>query len=299
MSRLDKLRYKYAMLDTSGKLIVWIVVSTLVAWLFQFSIPRISRQLDYVLPDVYASLALPGYFNKSVWQPWSFITYGFLHSGIFHVLFNMMALHFVGRNILNIVGSKPFLGLFFMGVLAGGLGFSIATFIAPAYLNSGLLVGASAGVYALLFFLCFYMPDTQVRLIFWNVRLIYIAYALLVIDVFSIIARLNAGGSVAHLAGAGIGYLAAIKFKEGTDITRWTSVIFDFFEKLFSKKQQKAARGPLKTVYKNKTPRYSNPVLNKTDKQQQVDAILEKISASGYESLTKVEKDFLFQAGKE
>jgi len=276
------------MLDISGKLITWIVGTSLLAWLLKFA----------YLP-AFEQFALPGIASETLFQPWSLLTYGFMHSGIFHLLFNMLVLNIVGRSILNVLGSKPFLSLFLMGVLAGGIGFTIATFFAPIYFSAAYMVGASAGVYALLFLLCFYMPDTEVRLIVWNVKLIYIAYALLAFDVFAILGRSNAGGSVAHLMGAALGFLAAQKMQNGNDITSGFHGILDFFSNLFSGSYTRQRKSPLKTVYKNKTPQTyaSNPT--KSSQQAQIDAVLDKISTSGYESLTAAEKEVLFKAGKE
>lgn len=276
------------MLDTSGRLITWIVIGSLLAWLLKF-----------VFEPAYDFIVLPGIITNAIWQPWSYVTYGFVHSSIFHLLFNMMALHVVGNSILNITGRKTFLSLFYIGVILGGIGFSIAMFFAPAYFNSASIVGASAGVYAALFFLCFFMPDTQVRLFVWNIKLIYITYVLLAVDVFGIIGRLNAGGSVAHLMGAGFGYLAAIRMREGTDMTTGFHKVIDFFENTFDGSIFQKKKTPLKTVYKNRTPQRPVATPRKSTKQEQIDAILDKISTSGYESLSSGEKEVLFQAGKD
>ncbi len=287
MTSLEKLKYKYTMFDVSGKLITWIVAASLVAWL-----------IKYLYVPAFEQLALPGIAFEALLQPWSFVTYGFLHSDIFHLLFNMLVLYIVGRGILNVLGSKPFLGMFFMGVIAGGIGFCIATLIAPTFFNAGYMVGTSAGVYALLFFLCFYLPETQVRLIIWNVKLIYIAYVLLGIAVFSIFGRLNAGGNVAHVMGAGLGYFGAIKMHNGIDITSGFQRVIEFFQNLFNGKSVRK-KSPLKTVYKNKERKLSSRVMQKSSQQEQIDAVLDKISQSGYESLSATEKEVLFKAGKE
>ncbi len=288
MISTQQIRYKYSMLDTSGRLITWIVVSSLFAWLFKF-----------VFDPVYDLIVLPGFISDAIWQPWSYVTYGFVHSSFFHLLFNMMALHVVGTSILNITGRKTFLSLFFIGVILGGIGFSIATFFAPIYFSSAAIVGASAGVYAALFFLCFFMPDTQVRLFVWNIKLVYIAYVLLAVDVFGIVGRLNAGGSVAHLMGAGFGYFAAVRMREGIDVTTGFHNVIDFFENIFDGSMFQKKQTPLKTVYKNNAPRRPVATARKSTKQEQIDAILDKISNSGYESLSSSEKEVLFQAGKD
>lgn len=277
------------MLDISGKLITWIVASSLLGWL-----------LGYFVPPVYEFFELPGIAKEALFQPWSFITYGFLHKGFFHLLFNMLVLNVVGRGILNVLGSKPFMGIFFMGVLAGGIGFVLATFIAPTYFMASGIVGASAGVYALLFFLCFYLPDTQVQLIVWNVKLVYIAYVLLAIDLGTVVLGFrNAGGSVAHLMGAGLGYLGATQMLKGNDITAVYQSFVAFFSNLFNRSKKVQKKSPLKTVYKNKAPKPYKQYDEKSSQQAAIDAVLDKISVSGYDSLSASEKEVLFKAGKE
>lgn len=289
MDLITKAKYNLSKLDASGKLIVWIVVGSLLAWIFR---------LIYV--PAYEQFILPSILRTSIIQPWSFITYGFVHSGFFHLLFNMLGLYIAGRGILNVLGKHVFLGIFFLGVVAGGIGFSIATYFAFTYFNAASLVGASAGVYATIFFLAFYLPFTSIRLAFWNIKLEYICYALLVFDLFAILGKVNAGGSIAHLMGAGLGFYAAKQLHASRDITSFLVPVFDFFSdySFRSNRKPKQQKTNLKAVYK--APLVSRKTsFSKSENQQQIDAVLDKISLSGYDSLTKAEKEVLFKAGKE
>jgi membrane associated rhomboid family serine protease len=289
MDLIDKARFKYAQLDISGKLIVIISISTIAMWL-----------LGMLYPPIENWFAVPSDFIAALLQPWSWLTYGFLHGGIFHLAINMLILYFIGQMMLNLFTGRQFMTLFFTGIIAGGLAFTAASAIFTNYFINSYLVGASAGVFALLFFVCSYMPDTQVRLFFTlNVKLKYVAFALIFFDIVAIATRTNAGGSVAHLAGAALGYYTAIKMKSGIDILDGFAGIGDsvanFFKPSKSKKKSRPSR--MKTVYKSNTKKKT--AKKPTDQQASIDAILDKISESGYESLTKAEKDFLFKAGKE
>lgn len=241
-------------------------------------------------------LELPKDAGDFLFKPWSIITYGFTHYGFLHILFNMMVLYFVSQMMLNLFSPKLTLNVYFLGIILGGLFFLFAYNVLPQnYLKpAGALVGASAGVRALLIFLCAYMPNTQVRLIVFNIKLWHLGVALVVFDVIGLFGS-NQGGNIAHLGGVALGYFYATQLIKGNDIGKGFEKLMDRVANLF--KGEKKSR--LKTVHKRK----SNTVAghNKSEfkefsKQKQIDLILDKISKSGYESLTEEEKAFLFKA---
>ncbi|OBX25918.1 membrane associated rhomboid family serine protease [Gelidibacter algens] len=240
-------------------------------------------------------LELPKDLGDFIFKPWSIITYGFTHYGFFHLLFNMMVLYFVSQMMLNLFSPKLTLNVYFLGIIMGGLFFFFAYNVFPAdFLKpAGALVGASAGVRALLIFLCAYMPNTQVRMIFFNIKLWHLGIALVVFDIIGLFG-LNQGGNIAHLGGVALGYFYAKQLIKGHDIGKGFEKIMDGFFNLF----KPGKKSPLKTVHKRK----SNSVAGHTksefkefSKQKQIDIILDKISKSGYESLTEEEKAFLFK----
>ncbi|MBJ7879299.1 rhomboid family intramembrane serine protease [Gelidibacter salicanalis] len=241
-------------------------------------------------------LELPKDLGEFIFKPWSIITYGFTHYGLFHLLFNMMVLFFVSQMMLNLFSAKLTLKVYFLGIIVGGLFFMFAYNVLPAnFLKpAGALVGASAGVRALLIFLCAYMPNTQVKIFMFNIKLWHLGIALVAFDVIGLFG-MNQGGTIAHLGGVALGYLYAKQLIKGNDIGKGFEKVMDWFSNLF----EKGKKSRLKTVHKRK----SNPVAghNKSEfsefnKQKQIDLILDKISKSGYESLTKEEKAFLFKA---
>ncbi len=242
---------------------------------------------------------LPTDFFDFLYKPWTIVTYGFTHYGFLHILFNLLVLYYVSRILLNLFKPKMALTIYFLGIIFGGLLFLLAYNVIPSQIlkPANGLIGASAGVRALLIFLCAYMPQTEVRLVFWNIKLMYIGIALVVIDFIGLLST-NQGGSIAHLGGSLLGYVYAIELQKGNDIGTGFGRFMDWIESLFKAKK----RSPLKTVYKGKASSvagHTKKDFKEFNKQKQIDLILDKISKSGYESLTKEEKAFLFKVGKE
>ncbi|MCK0115315.1 rhomboid family intramembrane serine protease [Gelidibacter sp. F63206] len=241
-------------------------------------------------------LELPKDAGDFLFKPWSIITYGFTHYGFLHILFNMMVLYFVSQMMLNLFSPKLALNIYFLGIILGGLFFLFAYNVLPQnYLKpAGALVGASAGVRALLIFLCAYMPNTQVRLIVFNIKLWHLGVALVVFDVIGLFGS-NQGGNIAHLGGVALGYFYATQLIKGNDIGKGFEKLMDSVANLF----KGVKKSPLKTVHKRKSSTvagHKKSEFKEFNKQKQIDLILDKISKSGYESLTEEEKAFLFKA---
>ena len=200
---------------------------------------------------------------------------------------------------MNLFDSRRFLNVYFLGVILGGLFFVVGYNIFPAFFNvNAYLIGASAGASAILIFICTYMPNQEVRLIFFNVKLWYIGAFVVLMDLIQLPYGSNSGGHLAHLGGALLGYWYARQLLNGTDIGAGFSKFVDGIVNLFKRSEKKA---PMKTVYrKNKSgTKASMTDYDKQSNQKKIDSILDKISKSGYESLSKSEKDFLFKAGKD
>ncbi|WP_318311324.1 rhomboid family intramembrane serine protease [Flagellimonas crocea] len=240
---------------------------------------------------------LPKDFVEFLGQPWSLVTYSFFHAGLGHIFWNMIVLYFASRIFLNLFDAQRFINVYFLGLMLGGLVFLLSYNVFPTLVNSNAaLIGASAGVNAVLIFVCTYLPNQEVRVIFFNIKLWYIGAALVVKDLVLIGMGENIGGGMAHLGGAFLGYMYARQLFKGNDIGSWFTKLRNTIADLFKPREKKA---PLKTVYKKKTASTSKADYDKQAKQRKIDGILDKISKSGYESLSKEEKDFLFKAGKE
>jgi len=282
------LRYQYARLSVSEKLIAINVIVFIVMGLIS----------ALISPNIENWFALPKDFYDFMVQPWSLVTYSFLHGDIFHILWNMYILYVAGRILLNLFDGRRFLNIYFLGVMLGGLLFLLSYNIFPTLVGiNTTLIGASAGVMAVLIFVCTYIPNQEVRLIFFNVKLWQIGIFVVLMDLVQIPIGGNIGGRIAHLGGALLGYVYARQLYNGTDIGEGFSKFVDGLVNLFKKTEKKA---PLKTVYRKQRSASKTTVsYDKQSHQKKIDAILDKISKSGYESLSKAEKDFLFKAGKE
>lgn len=247
---------------------------------------------------------LPSNFNNFILKPWSIMTYAFIHYDFWHFLFNMVWLYFIGKMFSNMFSIKMGLNVYFLGAIFGGLLFLLGYNLFPdVFQTRPRLVGASAAIRALLIFLCAYMPTMEVRFFTFNIKLWYIGAAIVVFDILGVIAGIsdpvygNAGGNLAHLGGAALGYMYAKQLTKGNDIGKGFEKVMDSVANLF----KTSAKSPLKTVHKNRSGKvagYSKEEFNEFNKQKKIDLILDKISKSGYDSLTKEEKEFLFKAGK-
>jgi len=227
-------------------------------------------------------------------QPWTLLTYGFTHYSFIHLFFNMIVLYFFGRSFSNLFKQDVSLKVYILGILSGGLAFVLVYNVFPSgILNTvGPLVGASAGVRAVIIFLCTYLPNKEVRFFTFQFPLKYIGIALVVFDVPGLFTQ-NSGGTVAHIGGYILGYVYAKQFQNGVDIGQFIDRVTSYFS---------ASKSKLKTVHKkNKNNSFAGKKKEEFDRfthQKQIDLILDKISKSGYDSLTQAEKDFLFRAGK-
>jgi len=287
------LRYKYATLSIAEKLIAINVFIFIVNALIPFLLNLPKNSIDQWFE-------LPKEFFGFLGQPWSLVTYSFFHGGLWHLLFNMLILYFSGRIFLNLFGNRKFINVYFLGVIAGGLLFMFSYNLMPGLIKvptSGI-IGASAGVTAVLIFICAYIPNQEVRVVFFNIKLWYLGAFVVLSDLIQIPYGTNAGGHIAHLGGALLGYVYARQLTNGRDIGEGFSNFIDGLTNMFKAKEKKA---PLKTVHRKQrtTAAKKNVNYEKESHQRKIDSILDKISKSGYESLSKAEKDFLFKAGKE
>ena len=217
--------------------------------------------------------------SEFILKPWSILTYGFIHGSFSHIFWNMLILYYFGNILKNIFGEKLILNLFLSGIVAGGLTYLISYNLFPVFKGvNSVMIGASAGVMSVLFFLAAYDPQYRVRIIFFDIKILYIALFLFFYDIIQIPLN-NSGGHIAHIGGALWGYYYSVKYNNGSDLV---NSILSYFKKNTNNKP------PVKT----KTD-------NKSFNQDKIDEILDKISDSGYDSLTKSEKEYLFKVGKD
>lgn len=227
-----------------------------------------------------------------IFKPYTLITSMFLHIDILHVFFNMLILYFLGKIFLNYFNQKQLFGLYILGGLVGGSALIIITNISPYFKVPTVAYGASAAVMAIVIGVISYTPKTSVNLFgVFPVKILWIGVFFVLSDIIYFYDS-NTGGHIAHLVGAGVGYWFASAYKQGRDITIKINRYIDKTIGLFTRKAK------MKVVYnQNKVREMSDEEYNVSQRvsQAEIDAILDKISASGYSSLTKKEKDILFQ----
>lgn len=236
---------------------------------------------------------LPAYssWSTTLHKPWTLITYQFFHIEIRHIFFNMLWLYFFGEIFILYLGEKKVLPLYLVGGFFGWLLFALALHFIPVLSpmgEYGELLGASSGIMAIVFAAVAVHPDHKFNLMFiGEVSIKYIAFFSLFIDLI-MVPQGRAGTYFAHSGGALLGYGYIKLLQSGVH----PMAPFQKLKTLFTRKSK------VKMTYKNDD--YKKPTggpVGKSD-QQKVDEILDKIARSGYDSLTKEEKDFLFNYSK-
>lgn len=283
----------------NGSVITRLVYVNLAVFLFVRILDAILYMLN-IEPMLVEWLALPSDLGTLATRPWTLFTYMFLHYEFLHILFNLLWLYWFGKIFLNYFDEMKLLSNYIIGGLLGGILYVAAYNLFPVFESSqGILMGASAGIIAVVIATALHAPNVQINLllisqIFGPIKIIWIA-------IFSVISYiigmkgLNSGGNIAHLGGVIWGYLFISQLKKGKDITSWLNRI------LFNIKKSYKQKSKLKVSY-----RKGQSVKNQTDWQynrakkaekENINIILDKIRKSGYDSLTKKEKEILFKMG--
>lgn len=243
-------------------------------------------------------LMLPASIDRFIVKPWTLITYFFTHEGFFHIIFNMLFLYWFGKIIVEYLGDQRAISMYVVGGIVGGLFYILIYNLIPFYhdrIAGSLMLGASAGVYAIVVGAATFMPNYTFFLLFLGpVKIKYIAIFYVILS-FSQTIGSNAGGELAHLGGALMGFVFIRQLQRGTDIGTPVVSVMEWFKSLF--------RPRPKIRVTHKSTRFTGTKKNSSAKsarteQDEIDAILDKISQSGYESLTKEEKQKLFNASK-
>ena len=275
MNFLDNLKREFGIANMLNKLIYINVFSFLVLNIFSviFSLLLID------ISSIKELLMLPSSTEEVIKKPWSLISYMFIHDNFIHLLFNLIWLHFGGKLFLQYLNQKQLLYTYILGGLFGGILFIIAFNNLPAlipYSENAKALGASASVLAIFFAIATYIPNFQVSIPFIGfIKLKHIALIYIILD-FLNIPNGNAGGHIAHLGGAIFGF---------------------FYVKQFTQKSAKNKQNQFLSYLKN-IFNFQKSKNKKSYKMKEVDLILEKISKSGYNSLTKIEKELLFKSSK-
>ncbi|MDD4148737.1 MAG: rhomboid family intramembrane serine protease [Bacteroidales bacterium] len=252
--------------------------------------------------DLVLLLAVPADIDTLIRKPWTIITYMFTHASFLHILFNLLVFFWFGKLFLQFLSQRQLLGVYILGGLSGAVFYIAAYNLIPTFSTAALFsiaLGASASVMAIVFAVATLVPNQEVYMLFFGrVKLKYLAIAIVVLDLISIPID-NAGGHIAHLGGAFIGFLFIRYYRKGTDITIWISRFLNGVKEFFKPSKD------IKVTYRNKNKKQqSRPESDmdynarKKEEQDEIDKILEKIAQSGYSSLSKSEKEKLFNQSK-
>jgi len=237
---------------------------------------------DSPLDIVYDFLVLFPNFNELIFKPWTIITYGFIHLNVFHILFNMLWMFWMGQLLREYQGDKVIWSTFIIGTISGGLAFILCNNFFPVGLN---LRGASAGINAIVVAAATLLPNHTIFLfLFGAVRLKWLVLFFVALDFISITEG-NPGGHISHLGGALFGFLFIYYKKQGVDLAQ----PYHWFTGLFESKP-KPKSSPIKITHRKGVS---------TPSQVEIDRILDKIKAVGYDKLTTEEKQTLFNASQD
>jgi membrane associated rhomboid family serine protease len=264
---------------------VFIIVSVIGIIGFLVVNPEISNQ-------TIRFISVPSSLNTLLFRPWTIITYMFVHKELLHILVNLLWLYWFGTIFLEYFDQKKLVAVYILGGLAGALAYVASYNIFPAFSvvveDSIPLLGASASVMAIVVAIAAYVPDYTVMLfLIGRVKIKYIAIVIFILTSvldFSV----NSGGKLAHIGGALFGYLYTLNYRQGRDLGKWISRMIDSIVTILKPSPK------MKVTFRKQADEYEyNKV--KTERQEQINIILDKISKGGYDSLTKDEKDILFR----
>jgi len=240
-------------------------------------------------------LAVPASFGALIFKPWTIITYMFYHEDFFHILFNMLWLFWMGKIFTEYLGNKKIFSTYILGGISGAILYIVAYNFFPLFsqtVHTSYALGASAGVLAITIATATLLPDYKIGILFLGpVALKYVAMVTIFLDLISVSGP-NAGGHIAHLGGAIFGFIYIRQLKQGRDLAKGFNSMIDKIVTAFSGQRKMK-------VHYGRPRRDEDYVADKKAMQERTDEILDKISKSGYGSLTKEEKEFLFNTSKE
>lgn len=246
---------------------------------------------------------LPASVNTLLHQPWSIVTYMFMHASLMHILLNMLWLFWIGHIFLDFFSSKHLRGLYILGGMLGGALYVVTYNIFPYFsdkIQYSYMLGASASVLAIVTAAAYRSPNYPIQmLLLGTFRLKYIAIGAVVLDLLMVTTD-NAGGHIAHIGGAASGLLFAWLLDRGIDLTAWINRTIDAVDLIFDRmeRSRRSKRPKMKVSFGSRSDGRTSAETVANKHQDRIDRILDKIRQSGYQSLTEEEKKELFNADK-
>ena len=254
----------------------------------------INRADDDLITTVIHYFALPARLPTLIREPWTLLSYMFLHVDIWHILFNMLWLFWFGKIFLQYLTPRKLVWVYVAGGLTGGFVYILSFNAFPVFsesLHISRALGASASVMAIVSAISFYIPDYTINLfLLGRIRIVYLAIILFVFDFFMIPSG-NSGGHIAHIGGALFGFLYAQFIPRAGRNSSFGWKMPDFVSGF--KSSPRKADPQVRRERPASDEEYNR---QRNENQKKIDSILEKISGGGYESLTREEKEFLFKS---
>lgn len=290
-----------------GNMVTRIVIVNIGVWVVMILAKLFLNGFGLYEPLLH-SLSISTEWKHMLFNPWSLVTYMFLHEGLWHLIFNLLVIYWFGRILGDFIGDKRILPLYFMGGLMGAIFFFLSMNLIKAPGQVIYCLGASAAAMAFVFGSATLSPNYEMRLILLgSVKIKYIAFALLLIDLASIANSSNTGGHISHLGGAVMGSLYIFSLRRGDDLAVPFNQLFDWVKSLFEKpapqpKRQAKVRTltppkSRRSVFRDRGVSKGSPYDGMSD-QEKLDAILDKINIHGIDQLSDEERNFLKEASK-
>ncbi|WP_026629655.1 rhomboid family intramembrane serine protease [Dyadobacter alkalitolerans] len=300
---VDDVKREFAKSENALVKIILVNVAVFLTLLLLKIILTLSQSAN-VYTAVINTLQLPAATNEFLYRPWTLITYFFTHDDIFHILFNMLFLYWFGKLIDEYLGAKRVIALYMLGGIAGGLIYIVLYNALPyfqAHVEGSRMLGASAAAFSVAVGASTLLPNYTFNLIFLGpIRIKFIALFYIILSLAQTVGP-NAGGNLAHLGGAFVGYVFIKLLQSGTDLGKPLYAVMNVWSRLFRKRPSMQVTYRERQVYRS-TSVYSSTSSSGTIEmpdQTEIDSILDKISKSGYESLTREEKQKLFKASQQ
>jgi len=238
-------------------------------------------------------------------RPWSVLTHMFTHQGVWHIAMNMLLLFWMGRVYQGEVGSRRLLSTYLAGGLAGFAAYFLITNGFKPLQSGTYALGASASVMAIFGAIATLRPELKFNLIlFGPVSLKHLFWGYVVLDYFGLSRGVNAGGNVAHLGGAFFGVMLVLQDRKGRNLVGWLEWLLDALTSrslAIPKRRRSRFRASTSNRWKAAEREASRAPMSddefnaaRADRQERLDAILDKISKHGYDHLSAEEKRFLF-----
>ena len=295
MNLIEDFKWQFRKGDNALIKIILINVIVFVVMHVIFVFCSLAGKENFYFTYIYSQFELPSPILEFIRKPWTLITFFFAHHhlGILHILFNMIGLYVFGLVVKEFVGSKKLISLYILGGLAAGLFYLLIFNVLTRVANippSATVIGSSGAVLSVVVGAATLVPSYSFFLpIIGSIRIMYIAAFYIFVSFLGIVGS-NSGGDVAHLGGALMGFIYAKQLRSGRDLGKWIYLLLEDFPGLFKRKSK------LKISYKNNGK--VSKSTNSAPDQKEIDEILDKISRSGYTSLTKEEQQKLFKASQ-